>query len=129
MFDGAAVVRGDERQQDLVLSGTQPPSSPQADRYLLIAQCWKNYTERQGRDCENIDRPTTSSSSPQGVYASAIEANEKARRFIAAMFGPRSYAKRWNEHPRDDGTVRIRAVYIYLANNAKIVAWVEKQRA
>ena len=129
LLDGVAVVRGDERQQDLVLFGTQPPSSPQADQFLVIAQCWKNYTERQERDPKKIDRPMTSSASPQGVYTAAIEANEKARRFIAAMVGPRSYAKRWNEHLRDDGTVRIRAVYIDLANNAKIVVWVEKQRA
>lgn len=126
-LDGVAVNR--ERRQALVLSGTQPVSSSQADQYHVIVQCWNIYTVRLDGDSRNTGMPITSKPHPQGVYTSAIEANEEARRAIAAKFGPRSYAKRWNEHLRDDGTVRIRAIYIDLADNAKIVAWVEKQRA
>lgn len=129
LLDGRPVPRGDERYQDLVLSGTQPSSSPQLDQYQVITQCWEFYTERQRRDGRKVETPITSSQCLQSVYRSAMEANEKARDTIAAIVGQRFYAKRWDEQLRDDGTVQIRAVYVDPLNNAKIVSWVKKFRA
>ena len=124
LLDGVAVDR--EQREALILSGTQPVSSSQADQYHVIVQCSDVHTAHHDKE---IGRPVISKPHPQGVYSSAMEANKEARRAIEAIHGPRSYAQRWNELLRDDGTVQIRAVYVDLANNAKSLAWVEKQRA
>lgn len=125
LLEGVPATRGDERQQDLVLSGTQPPSQPKIDQYQIIVQVWNSYTERQ----DGHGRPQILDKSSQGVYESAEVANEEARRELTMTFGPRSLAKRWDEHLRGDGTVKIRAVYIDSANNVKVVVWVEKRAA
>ena len=127
LLNGELVRRGDERRQDLVLSGTQPASSPQVDQYHVVIQCWTTYMERQGGQGREPSRPNKASPVSQRVYNSASEANEEARTAIETEFGPRSYTQRWDKHLRDDGTVQIRAVYA--ARNVKVVAWVKKQRA
>ena len=124
LLNGVAANR--EQLQALVLSGTQSTSSSQVDQYRVIVQRWDVYTARHGK---KTGRPVASIPHTQGVYPSAVEANKEARKAIATVFGLRSYAKRWDELLRDDGTVWIRAVYVDLEHNGKIIAWVEKQRA
>ena len=128
LLAGVVPTRGDEWHIDGNLSDTQPLSQPDVYVYQVRVQVWGNYSHPKGGHDVKPGRPTTSGARIRGVYKSAEEANEVAQRTVAVTFGPRSYAKRWNENLRDDGTTRIRAVYVDSAHNTKVIAWVEKRR-
>jgi hypothetical protein len=56
------------------------------------------------------------------------EANRAARRALTGELGSKKDAWQWDEMLRADGTTKIRAVFLDLANNAKATAWVEKRK-
>jgi hypothetical protein len=54
-------------------------------------------------------------------------ANTAARKALEDELGPREDAYMWNEAVGSDGMIRIRAVYLDDANNAKAITWVERE--
>ncbi len=97
--------------------------------YKVMFQIWEEYTAGQGGFSHGFDGPATTGASSLGTYKSAETANEKAREAFKDELGSKFDARTWDENLRDDGTVMIRAVFIDFANNAKVLAWVEKQAA
>ncbi len=97
--------------------------------YKVMFQIWEEYTAGQGGFRHGFDGPATTGASSLGTYKSAETANEKAREAFKEELGSKFDARTWDESLRDDGTVMVRAVFIDFANNAKAVAWVEKQAA
>jgi hypothetical protein len=56
------------------------------------------------------------------------EANGAARRALTDELGSKKDVWQWDEMLRADGTIKIRAVFLDLANNAKATAWVEMRK-
>ena len=95
--------------------------------YKVMFQIWEDYTAGQGGYNMGLDGPASTGVYDAGTYTTLEKANRKARSPIVYEFGSKSEARLWDEHVREDGTVKIRAVFIDFANNSKAVAWVEKQ--
>ena len=95
--------------------------------YKVVYQLWEDYTEGLGGYNMGSGGPLTAGALSWGTYDSAQEANREARAALLNEFGRKSDAMFWNKHLREDGTVKIRAVFVDSADNTKVIAWVEKQ--
>ncbi|KAH0556227.1 hypothetical protein GP486_005848 [Trichoglossum hirsutum] len=70
--------------------------------------------------------PVTSGVYSCGTKNTVERANAEARISVEDELGSPEEAVKWDEVRQEDGRIKIRAVYIDAANNAKVEAWVEK---
>lgn len=129
LSNGIMPSRGNPGREKPEMGARQLSCKGATYEYIVMFQIWEDYTAGQGGFSHGFDRLATTGASSLGTYKSAETANEKAREAFKGELGSKFDARTWDEHLRDDGTVMIRAVFIDFANNAKAVAWVEKQAA
>ncbi|CAD6590557.1 MAG: hypothetical protein ASARMPRED_004855 [Alectoria sarmentosa] len=127
LFNGSVPSRSNAQREEHNTSAPQPYWEGIAYEYKVMFQIWENYTKGQGGRNMGNWRPATTGAYSLGTYESAKKANKKARKIFKIELGSKSDAETWDEHVRDDGTVKIRAVFINLTDNAKAVAWVQRQ--
>ncbi|KAI9784804.1 MAG: hypothetical protein M1839_001534 [Geoglossum umbratile] len=122
--------------RDMVNEWLVMDSSGPIDSIIRLMQgCWVDKKERRKQYKylvkmqihENFTRdPVTTGVDSCGMKNTVGRANAAARMAVEDEFGSAEEAVKWDEVRQEDGRIKIRAVFIDAANNAKVEAWVEK---
>lgn len=113
------------------LSKSSNGASPECtdERYEVMIEVWANFTDTRGDPDAGFGRATTTGAYSIESDTDLVGANRAAREVIELEFGGQKEANMWMEHVREDGTVRIMALFVDERRNSKVNVWVQKRVA
>ena len=96
-------------------------------RYEVMIEIWANFTDIMGAHDGGFGRAMTAGAHRIESATDLAGANQAAREVIEEEFGTEKDARMWMEHVREDGTVRVIAVFVEEMHNSKVDTWVQKR--
>ncbi len=97
------------------------------ERYEVMIEIWANFTDAMGACDGGFGRAMTAGAHRLESDTDLAGANQAARDIIELEFGREKDASLWMEHVREDGTVKVIAVFVDEAHNSKVDVWVQKR--
>ena len=96
------------------------------ERYEVMIEIWANFTDVMGAHDGGFGRAMTAGAHRIESETDLAGANQAAREVIEQEFGREKDARMWMEHVREDGTLRIVAVFVDETHNSKVDTWVQR---
>lgn len=96
-------------------------------RYEVMIETWANFTDAMAAHDGGFGRVMTAGAHRIESDTDLAGANQAAREVIELEFGRKKDASLWMEHVREDGTVKVIAVFVYKTHNSKVDTWVQKK--
>ena len=96
------------------------------EKYEVMIEIWANFTDAMGAHDGGFGRAMTAGAHRIESDTDLAGANQAAREVIELEFGTEKDARMWMEHVREDGMVRVIAVFVDETHNAKVDTWVQK---
>ena len=96
-------------------------------RYEVMIEIWANFTDIMGAHDGGFGRAMTAGAHRIESATDLAGANQAAREVIEEEFGTEKDARLWMECVREDGTVRVIAVFVDEMHNSKVDTWVQKR--
>ena len=97
------------------------------ERYEVMIEIWANFTDAMGAYDRGFGRAMTAGAHRLESDTDLAGANQTAREVIELEFGRKKDASLWMEHVREDGTVKVIAVFVDETHNSKVNTWVQKK--
>ena len=92
-----------------------------------MIEVWGNFTDTRGAYDGGFGRATTTGAHRIESDTDLAGANRAAREVIELEFGGQKDASMWMEHVREDGTVRVMALFVDKMRNSKVNTWVQRR--
>ena len=96
------------------------------EKYEVMIETWANFTDAMGAHDGGFGRAMTTGAHRIESDTDLAGANQAAREVIEQEFGRGEEARLWLEHVREDGTVRVIAIFVDETHNSKVGTWVQK---
>ena len=106
-------------------SGARPGRTD--EEYEVMILVWANYTDTKGVPDGGFGSATIIGERRIESDTDLAGANRAAREVIELEFGWQEEASIWMEHVREDGTVKVAAVFVDETRNSKVNTWVQKR--
>lgn len=116
-----------EDQPDLSESSNGAFAGCTDERYEVMIEVWGNFTDTMEAHDGGFGRATTTGAHRVESETDLAGANRAAREVIELEFGRKEYASLWMEHGREDGTVRVLALFVDKTWNSKVNTWVQRR--
>lgn len=108
-------------------NGGTSPGCTTDESYEVMILVWANYTDTRGGPDAGFGRTTTTGAHRIESETDIAGANRAAREVIELEFGGQKEASMWVEHVREDGTVKVMALFVNKKRNSKVNTWVQKR--
>ena len=96
-------------------------------RYEVMIEIWADFTEAMGAHDGGFGRTMMVGAHRIESDTDLAGANQAAREVIELEFGRKKDARMWMEHVRQDGTVKVVAVFVDETHNLKVGTWVQRR--
>ena len=97
------------------------------EKYEVMIEVWGNFTDAGKAHDGGFGRASTTGAYRIESDTDLAGANRAAREAIELEFGRRKEASMWMEHVREDGTVRVMALFVDKTRNSKVNTWVQRR--
>lgn len=108
-------------------NGASSPGSTSDEKYEVMIEVWGNFSETGETHDGGFGRATSTGAHGIESDTDLAGANRAAKEVIELEFGKREDASAWMECVREDGTVRVIALFVDEMRNAKVNTWVKRR--